>query len=207
MKRITFIDTEVSPETNRILDFGAVKLAEESLHTTSLQTFRAFLQGEEFLCGHNVIRHDMRYLYQAMGQGTYDSFLKQWKVIDTLNLSPLLFPGKPYHALVKDDKLQANVPHIYADSIQAKNAIEAIDKIKQSKAFDEKEEEQATRIIQKLISSRSRKSAQHEAAETRVDYIADSLGMSRDDGGLPGGAAVRGGLFSTGIQFVSQKIF
>ena len=28
--------------------------------------------------------------------------------IDTLSLSPLLFPSKPYHALVKDDKLQVD---------------------------------------------------------------------------------------------------
>ena len=40
-----------------------------------------------------------------------------------------------------------NIPHIYADSIQARSAMEAIDKIKQSNAFEEQEEEQAIRII------------------------------------------------------------
>lgn len=108
MKKITFIDTEVSPETNRILDYGAVKLTEESLHTTSIQAFQAFVNGEEFLCGHNVICHDMKYLYQSMGQVDYGDFLSHWKVIDTLYLSPLLFPQRPYHALVKDDKLQSD---------------------------------------------------------------------------------------------------
>lgn len=38
MKNITFIDTEVSPETNQILDFGAVKINNESLHTASIVT-------------------------------------------------------------------------------------------------------------------------------------------------------------------------
>ena len=43
-------------------------------------------------------------------------------IIDTLFLSPLLFPTKPYHALLKDDKLQteeSNNP--VNDSIKARD--------------------------------------------------------------------------------------
>src|SRR5690606_22550730 len=45
-------------------------------------------------------------------------------IIDTLFFSPLLFPTKPYHSLLKDDKLQseeANNP--LNDSIKAKNLL------------------------------------------------------------------------------------
>ena len=108
MKRITFIDTEVSTETNRILDYGAVKINNTNLHTTSLLDFREFIKGEDYLCGHNVIYHDMRFLYQLMGKGDYSGFLRFWNVIDTLYLSPLLFPRRPYHSLLKDDKLQVD---------------------------------------------------------------------------------------------------
>lgn len=62
MKKITFIDTEVSVETNRILDIGAVKINGESLHTESISKFRDFINGDEYLCGHNIINHDMKFL-------------------------------------------------------------------------------------------------------------------------------------------------
>ena len=122
MKKITFIDTEVSPETNRILDFGAVKLNGDSLHTTSIGEFKEFIKGEEYLCGHNVIYHDMKFLYNSMGYGDYEDFIENCNVIDTLYLSPLLFPQKPYHALVKDDKLQVDeLNNPLNDSKKAKN--------------------------------------------------------------------------------------
>ena len=105
MKEITFIDTEVSVETNRILDIGAVKINGESLHTESISKFRDFINGDEYLCGHNIINHDMKFLNLSMG---HKDLTSDWKVIDTLYLSPLLFPERPYHALVKDDKLQVD---------------------------------------------------------------------------------------------------
>lgn len=73
-----------------------------------------------------------------------------------------------------------NMPHIYADSIQAKSVLEASHKIRESEGFEEKEEELAVRIITKLISSRSRKLTHNEAAESRVDYISDDLGIPKD---------------------------
>lgn len=48
----------------------------------------------------------MKYIYQTLGQVEYNDFLNRWNVIDTLYLSPLLFPHRPYHKLLKDDKLQ-----------------------------------------------------------------------------------------------------
>ena len=100
MNRIIFIDTEVGIDDKKIRDTGAVKENGASLHTASLQDFSAFVSETEYLCGHNIVHHDMKYLDSVLN--------REYKLIDTLYLSPLLFPKKPYHALVKDDKLQTD---------------------------------------------------------------------------------------------------
>ncbi|MGM9778448.1 MAG: RecQ family ATP-dependent DNA helicase, partial [Prevotella sp.] len=51
----------------------------------------------DFICGHNIIHHDAKYLF---GEKT-----ERWMLVDTLYVSPLLFPEHPYHRLLKDDKL------------------------------------------------------------------------------------------------------
>src|SRR5215203_5466997 len=118
MKSIAFIDTEIELKSRKILDIGGIKGDGNSFHSNSITDFITFLNGTEFICGHNILNHDLKYIQKAVdGAGINSS-----KVIDTLFLSPLLFPTKPYHALVKDDKLQtedANNP--LNDSIKAKN--------------------------------------------------------------------------------------
>ena len=74
-----------------------------------------------------------------------------------------------------------NVPQVYATSILAKNMVEASLAIERSNMFDEKEREAAKRIIKLLISSRSRAEAGTEDAESRIDYIADRLGLEQTD--------------------------
>lgn len=96
--RIVFVDLEVNPETNTVEDFGALSESGETLHTHSARMFDAFIADCGFLCGHNILRHDLQYF--ECPQGIY--------AIDTLMLSPLLFPSRPYHALLKDDKLQTD---------------------------------------------------------------------------------------------------
>lgn len=70
---------------------------------------------------------------------------------------------------------------MFADSILAKTAQEAIDKINLSPRFNEKQKMQATRIIKKLISTKSRKHANSEVPESRIDYISDHLGISNEE--------------------------
>ena len=104
MYTVVFIDTEVSAERNMVLDYGAAADGSTHIHTKSAKAFEDFLiehstGRKRFLCGHNIVHHDARYIRQQMqAAGITD-------VIDTLYLSPLLFPDKPYHALCKDDKL------------------------------------------------------------------------------------------------------
>lgn len=99
-KSVAFFDTEIGIDDKKIHDMGAVHSVKGSLHTASVSKFCAFVSDADFLCGHNVVHHDMKYLAPFFDQGTPK------RIIDTLYLSPLLFPKRPYHRLVKDDKLQ-----------------------------------------------------------------------------------------------------
>ena len=101
MNSIAFIDTEIELETQKILDIGGVKDNGSFFHSKAITDFTAFLAGTQFVCGHNIFNHDLKYI---------SSLLQQYGIhavnaIDTLYLSPLLFPTKPYHALLKDDKM------------------------------------------------------------------------------------------------------
>jgi len=99
MKNIVFIDTEVGLRTKKILDIGAVKNSGEIFHLNSVRDFSNFIIDTDFIGGHNILAHDLKYLSKKIRFDKYN-------FVDTLFLSPLLFPAKPYHALLKDDKLQ-----------------------------------------------------------------------------------------------------
>lgn len=101
---ITFFDTEIIPRTGKVSDIGAVRQDGSRFHRSSQEGFTEFLRGSDFVCGHNVIVHDMKYV----GKAVEAAGISTSSVIDTLYLSPLLFPKKPYHALLKDDKLQTD---------------------------------------------------------------------------------------------------
>ncbi len=118
MRSIAFVDTEVDPKKGRILDIGSIKDAGASFHETSVVALTEFLRGTEYICGHNILNHDVKYI----GKALRDANIHPANIVDTLYLSPLLFPTRPYHALVKDDKLQteeANNP--LNDSIKARD--------------------------------------------------------------------------------------
>ena len=95
---LIFIDTEVSVDSKKVKDYGAVREDGAVLHTQSASEFSAFVSNADILCGHNIIHHDLKYI----------QLHKTYTIVDTLPLSPLLFPNKPYHKLLKDDKLQVD---------------------------------------------------------------------------------------------------
>ena len=99
---IAFIDTEINPKTNEVLDIGGIKGDGSSFHKPSINELSRFLVGTDFVCGHNILNHDVRYIQKAL----QEAVISPSNIIDTLYLSPLLFPTTPYHNLVKDDKLQ-----------------------------------------------------------------------------------------------------
>ena len=102
MKSIVFFDTEIGVETHKILDIGAVRDDGSVFHSASVGDFRAFAAGCEYVCGHNIVNHDLKYLLP------FGAIPSAAQPIDTLYLSPLLFPKRPYHALLKDDKIQSD---------------------------------------------------------------------------------------------------
>jgi ATP-dependent DNA helicase RecQ len=118
MNSITFIDTEIEPKNGKILDIGGVKVNGSSFHSKSINEFTIFLKGTEFVCGHNIFNHDLKYIKKVID----DAGIKPTNIIDTLFLSPLLFPTMPYHALIKDDKLQSEeLNNPLNDSIKARD--------------------------------------------------------------------------------------
>ena len=67
----------------------------------------AFGEGAAFLVGHNLVAHDRRFIEKYLP----GSALLHMPVVDTLYLSPLARPQRPYHNLVKDYKLIGSEPN------------------------------------------------------------------------------------------------
>ena len=118
MRTVSFFDLEVDPAKSSILDVGCIRWDDSTFHGSSLHKFIEFVKDSDFIAGHNVFQHDIKHIHRYFGQTTFGSL----KTIDTLYLSPLLFPSKPYHHLLKDDKLQVDeLNNPLNDSIKAKH--------------------------------------------------------------------------------------
>lgn len=104
-RNYAFIDTEVGLNDYKIHDIGSLRHDDAVLHEPSVDELLEFLDGVDYVCGHNIIHHDARYVFANRAC--------RWVLVDTLYMSPLLFPERPYHRLVKDDRLlsdQVNNP-------------------------------------------------------------------------------------------------
>lgn len=95
--RYAFVDVEVGLKDKRIHDIGMLRWDGAKYHSADKKAAISFLENVDFVCGHNVIHHDMKFLLGDEAQ--------RWQLVDTLYVSPLLFPERPYHHLLKDDKL------------------------------------------------------------------------------------------------------
>lgn len=132
--KTAFIDLEVDGR-GKILDIGGVKNG-QSFHSARIPEFTDFVSDCDCLCGHNIIGHDIKYLKPFLR--------KEYVLVDTLYLSPLLFPQKPYHKLLKDDKiLTEELNNPLNDSLKAQSlyddeamAFKALDKDFQQLYYD-----------------------------------------------------------------------
>lgn len=95
--RYCFVDAEVGLKDKKLHDIGAIRWDDAVFHSANKKDLLAFVKRVDFVCGHNIINHDAKYLFG----NTSVNFL----LVDTLFISPLLFPERPYHHLLKDDKL------------------------------------------------------------------------------------------------------
>ncbi len=102
MQNVIFIDTEIGVTDRRVHDIGAYSSNGSVFHSGKISDLTEFIAGTRYICGHNIIHHDLHYLESVFLVSSDYIF------IDTLYLSPLLFPKRPYHKLLKDDKLQTD---------------------------------------------------------------------------------------------------
>ncbi len=120
---IVFIDVEVN-KNNKIVDIGCVDEKNAYIHTSEISRAYKFFNNSDFFVGHNIVNHDLLYLRRT----NFGRFFKPEMSIDTLFLSTLLFPEKPYHSLVKYDKLETNsINNPLNDAIKAKNLFSDIE--------------------------------------------------------------------------------
>lgn len=103
MNSIAFFDLEVNESDAKIIDAGAVTGDGRKFHAPSANKLYSFLQSYPFIAGHNIVAHDLRVLRKIIPQQ-----IPSDAIIDTLLLSPLFFPNRPYHSLLKDDKLDTS---------------------------------------------------------------------------------------------------
>ena len=105
LPRYALVDAEVGIKDRKVHDIGAIRDDGAVYHGASKEELFGFLAGMRYVCGHNIVHYDAPHLF--FGREC------PWQLVDTLYLSPLLFPERPYHRLVKNDKLvseQANNP-------------------------------------------------------------------------------------------------
>ncbi len=105
--KYAIVDVEAGTDDNKLYDIGAIRYDDATFHKNSNKELKEFISSADFVCGHNIVHHDAKYLF---GRNTAPSALshpdgKAFLLVDTLYMSPLLFPSRPYHRLVKDDKL------------------------------------------------------------------------------------------------------
>lgn len=98
--RYAFVDVEVGLKNRKIHDIGVLRWDEAIFHSVNKQELFDFLENVDFICGHNIIHHDAKFLFE-------ENITHRWSLVDTLYVSPLLFPERPYHRLLKDDKLMS----------------------------------------------------------------------------------------------------
>ena len=133
------LDLEVGVEDERIYAFAGVRPDTGESRTypdgrvslaRALTELDDFADGVDFLLGHNLIDHDLRYLRTA----NPNLRLLRLPAVDTLRLNPLAFPRNPYHHLVKhyqDGQLKRG--RINDPDLDARLALEVFDD--QQKAF------------------------------------------------------------------------
>ena len=115
MRSVVFFDLEIGVEDKIIKDIGAADNDGRQIHSSKVNDLMSFMSSADYICGHNIIHHDLKYLKSYFNESDIP------QAIDTLHISPLLFPQKPYHKLLKDDKLQVEeLNNPLNDSLKAK---------------------------------------------------------------------------------------
>ena len=92
--RYALVDVEVALKDHKIHDIGALRYDGATFHDTSKKELFEFLNDTDYICGHNIIHHDAKYLFADTENHS--------PLVDTLYMSPLLFPERPMNNPVND---------------------------------------------------------------------------------------------------------
>lgn len=100
--KLLILDTEVNHKGN-IECVGLIDEEGNNLYKgDNMSAMLPYLRHWDILVGHNILKHDLQFLLQAK---EIPISIYQKPIIDTLWLSSLIFIRYPYHALIKDYKL------------------------------------------------------------------------------------------------------
>ena len=61
--RYVFVDVETGLNDRKIHDIGALRHDGATFHKASKKELYEFIDGTDYICGHNIINHDARYLF------------------------------------------------------------------------------------------------------------------------------------------------
>jgi ATP-dependent DNA helicase RecQ len=64
--KMVFIDIEVDFKSKKILDTGAITGDGLELHSNSVSELLILIRQKEYVCGHNIIKHDLPYIEKAI---------------------------------------------------------------------------------------------------------------------------------------------
>ena len=93
--QILFIDLETTLN-GKLKDIGALFNGQE-FHGNDLKKVKEYISSSEYICGHNIINHDLPILKERLGQEVFNECL----IIDTLFWSPLIFANNLIINLLK----------------------------------------------------------------------------------------------------------
>lgn len=77
-RSIVFVDSEIGVDDNKIYDLGGISSDNNIIHTKNINELKDFISNYDFICGHNILNHDIKYIGKAFNNND--------KVIDTLYL-------------------------------------------------------------------------------------------------------------------------
>jgi ATP-dependent DNA helicase RecQ len=99
LQEILFFDLEMNKD-NTVSDVGALFQGND-LHEKSMGGLVDWIKKSKYICGHNIIAHDIPIIKRLCGDELFDDKI----IIDTLVWSPIVFGSLPYHPLVKEYKI------------------------------------------------------------------------------------------------------
>lgn len=118
--KIAFLDIEVNPNSEKIESLGLF-MNEVCLKTTSISKIKDEIlkYKPQFICGHNFIDHDKRFLSQTSFAAVFENVY----IVDTLYLSMLLYPTQRFHKLEKPYKNELDIENQPLEDARLTNAL------------------------------------------------------------------------------------